>query len=397
MSTRPYQPLARRYRPTRFEGEGGLIGQPHVVRTLKNAIQTEQVANAYLFTGPRGTGKTTAARILAAALNCENRPDDGEPCGDCETCTRILGGKESTDVVEIDAATHRGADDARSLRQQAMYAPSSEHSARVFVLDEAHMLTKEAWNALLKILEEPPPRVHFVFCTTEPQKIQQSAPPILSRCQRLDMRRLTHDDIVAHLTRLAEKEGLRILPEAIVLIARRADGGMRDALSMLDQITAFQGSDEISVDSVREAFGMEPEKTYLAVIDLVAAHERGRIFSLVRHLDRSGADFVRFLEDWQDTLAALAEVQEGGTADEWSETAQNSLRKKAGYRNENGQSARAAPPLIPTPTLVELMALCQDESLIIRQASRPATLVMTLLQRSITLLESEEESGRGEA
>ncbi len=177
--------LARKYRPKRF---ADLVAQDHVAAALRGAVAQNRAAHGYLFAGPRGVGKTTAARILAMALNCERRTDAGEPCGVCGSCTRIWVGAADLDVVELDAASNRGVDDARDLRERAMYAASTEARFKVYIVDEAHMLTREAWNALLKVLEEPPPRVVFVFATTEPQKIVQSAAPILSRLQRFDFR-----------------------------------------------------------------------------------------------------------------------------------------------------------------------------------------------------------------
>jgi DNA polymerase-3 subunit gamma/tau len=181
--------LARKYRPKNF---ASVAVQSHVSNTLKGAIARGRVAHGYLLCGPRGTGKTTLARVLAMALNCEVRGAraDGEPCGECTSCQRIWSGGSSLDVVEMDAASNRSVDDARELRERAMYAPTGDDRYKVYIVDEAHMLTREAWNALLKILEEPPPRVVFVFATTEPQKIAQTAAPILSRLQRFDLKRI---------------------------------------------------------------------------------------------------------------------------------------------------------------------------------------------------------------
>src|ERR1700716_1909461 len=221
--------LARKYRPKRFSD---LIVQDHVAAALRGAVAAGRVAHGYLFAGPRGVGKTTAARVLAMALNCE-RPDAsgvaGEPCGACDSCTRIWMGAANLDVVELDAASNRGVDDARDLRERAMYAASTEGGHKVYIVDEAHMLTREAWNALLKILEEPPPRVVFVFATTEPQKIANMAAPILSRLQRFDFRRIGPHAIVSRLKQVAAAEQLNVEDDALHLIARSANGGMRDA------------------------------------------------------------------------------------------------------------------------------------------------------------------------
>src|SRR6266851_5173766 len=232
--------LARKYRPKRFSD---LLVQDHVAAALRGAVAGSRVAHGYLFAGPRGVGKTTAARILAMALNCERRgaagAPAGEPCGECDSCTRVWTGAANLDVVELDAASNRGVDDARDLRERAMYAASGEGRHKVYIVDEAHMLTREAWNALLKILEEPPPRVVFVFATTEPQKIAQAAAPVLSRLQRFDLKRIPTSEIRARLAGVLEAEGVEAEADALAMLARAADGSMRDALSLTDQVLAL--------------------------------------------------------------------------------------------------------------------------------------------------------------
>src|SRR5436305_3418926 len=281
--------LARKYRPKRFVD---VAVQSHVSTTLKGAIARGRVAHGYLLCGPRGTGKTTLARVLAMALNCERRGDpslDGEPCGDCGSCRRIWSGSASLDVVEIDAASNRGVDDARDLRERAMYAPSTEEGYKVYIVDEAHMLTREAWNALLKILEEPPPRVVFVFATTEPQKIMQAAAPVLSRLQRFDLKRIGPTDITRRLSTVLAEEGVKASDDALALIARAADGSMRDALSLTDQVISI-GDGGVTAERVREALGLAPEDEFINVLDIVADHRAGDVFTAVNKLADAGID-----------------------------------------------------------------------------------------------------------
>ena len=248
------------------------------------------------------------------ALNCPDRTNEGEPCGECESCTRIWGGHTAIDVLEIDAASNRGVDDARDLRERAMYAPSTEGRTKVYIVDEAHMLTREAWNALLKILEEPPPRVIFVFATTEPQKIQQAAAPILSRCQRFDFRRIGVPDIVARLSTVLEEEGASSPEDALRVIARKADGGMRDALSLLDQVISLTGG-EVDLDSVRRVLGLVEDERYLDLVDVLRNGPHEAVFGLVQNLVDEGYDLVEFYHGLLDVLRTMLRLRLSPEAD----------------------------------------------------------------------------------
>ena len=313
--------LARKYRPRNF---AEVAVQSHVSTTLRGAIARGRVAHGYLLCGPRGTGKTTLARVLAMALNCENKQENGEPCGKCISCQRIWAGSSSLDVVEIDAASNRGVDDARELRERAMYAPTGDDRYKVYIVDEAHMLTREAWNALLKILEEPPPRVVFVFATTEPQKIAQTAAPVLSRLQRFDLKRIGAGDITTRLKQVLADEGIEAAPDALAMLARAADGSMRDALSLTDQVLSVGGG-SLTASRVRDALGLVAEDEFLAVLRLIAERRAGDVFALVAKLADAGIDFGVFLNGLSDMLRAQLAISLGGRAEGFSPTAAEAL------------------------------------------------------------------------
>ena len=248
------------------------------------------------------------------ALNCERRtPDsgDGEPCGECDSCRRTWSGAANLDVVEIDAASNRGVDDARELRERAMYAASGPDRYKVYIIDEAHMLTREAWNALLKILEEPPPRVVFVFATTEPQKIANMSTAVLSRLQRFDFRRIGPAAIAARLTEVAQAESISIDDNALALIARVANGAMRDALSILDQVVVF-GDGAVTASGVREALGLIDDEMYAELLRIVAERRSADVFPFVSRLVELGADLGEFVNGIGEVLRAILIRLAGG-------------------------------------------------------------------------------------
>jgi DNA polymerase III subunit gamma/tau len=355
--------LARRYRPKQF---ADLLVQDHVAAVLRGAVARGRVGHGYLLTGPRGVGKTTAARILAMALNCPNRRDSGDPCGECESCLRIWNGATSLDVVEIDAASNRGVDDARDLRERAMYAASQAGHHKVYIVDEAHMLTREAWNALLKILEEPPPGVVFVFATTEPQKIAATAAPVLSRLQRFDFRRIGPAAIRARLRQVLDAEGIAADEDALTLIARHADGGMRDALSVLDQCLSF-GDGAVTAARVREVLGLVEDELYAEALGLVADQRPEGVFPLVDRLVDAGADLMEFIGGAGELLRALLMLQLGSAPEGLTEAVRQSLDR---YRDR-----------LEPGDVVRMLRLLADSEALVRRSANPRLVVETLLLR----------------
>lgn len=282
-----YRVFARKYRPQTFDE---VVGQDHITRTLQNAVSANRLAQAYLFVGPRGIGKTSTARILAKALNCVNGPTT-TPCGVCDACKEITDGR-SLDVIEIDGASNNGVENIRDLRDNAAYAPA-RGPFKIYLIDEVHMLSTGAFNALLKTLEEPPPHVKFIFATTEAQKLPAT---ITSRCQRFDLRRIPAALIAKHLTFIADSEKISLEPAAAEAIARGAEGGLRDAESMLDQMVAFCG-EKIHAQDVMDVFGFTSKETVVGLADHLFARDAGGALGIVTEQSDAGKDLSRLTSD----------------------------------------------------------------------------------------------------
>ncbi|MCY3555859.1 MAG: DNA polymerase III subunit gamma/tau [Gemmatimonadetes bacterium] len=387
-----YEVTARKWRPQEFDG---VIGQEHVTTTLKNAIQAGQIAHAYLFAGPRGVGKTTTARILAKALNCIDGPTV-TPCNVCTFCQEISEGR-SVDVLEIDGASNNRVEQVRThLLESVKYTPS-QGKHKIYIIDEVHMLTKEAFNALLKTLEEPPAHVYFIFATTDPRKV---IPTVLSRCQRFDFRRISGPTIVDHLAMISEKSGYGVQREALALIARRVDGSMRDAESLLDQVVAF-GGEALTAGEAAEVLGIVDQDVYFELLDIVAEQDVPKGLELVDRIFGQGHDLeeivLGILEHLRNLLvvkaAPEAEVLIGDAA-----LALDRFREQAG-RFETEDLLRLSQLATQMEQSVKTSALprVQLETGVVRMIRMARSVQLTDVMARLSEMARRAESGEGGA
>lgn len=370
-----YQALYRKFRPQTFDE---VRGQDAVVQTLKNQLKSGRIGHAYLFCGTRGTGKTTMARILARAVNCEHPAEDGSPCNTCDTCRTILSGN-SSNVIEIDAASNNGVDNIRQIREEVMYRPT-QGRYKVYIIDEVHMLSQSAFNALLKTLEEPPEYVIFIMATTDVNRIPIT---ILSRCQRYNFRRISIDTIADQLKNLLDQEKITAEERAVCYIARAADGSMRDALSLLDQCIAFYLGEELTYEKVLKVLGTVDTDTFSALLRCVVNQDVAGSIRILHELIRAGRDMGHFVTDFTWYIRNLLLVQ---TTDE-------NLEDVLDVSAENLQQLKEESHMIDTPGLMRYIHILSELSERIRFASQKQILVeTTLIRLCIPQMDSDKDS-----
>ncbi len=361
-----YMVLARKWRPMQF---GEVVAQNHVSTTLMNAIKNNRLATAYLFSGPRGVGKTTSARIFAKAINCDKGPI-ATPCNECPSCTEITAGR-SLDVFEIDGASNRGIDEVRNLRENLKYAPN-KGKHKIYIIDEVHMLTNEAFNALLKTLEEPPPRVLFIFATTEPHKVPAT---ILSRCQRYDFRRIPLAEIVDQLRMICKKEKIKIDDESLYLIAKKADGSMRDSQSLLDQVVSFCGVDVKSSD-LSELLGLIDLDLYFECSDCISSKNIGSGLQLTERIFNQGHDLGEFLNGLTEHFRNVLVLK--------STNKTELLEGLDTYHPRYQESAK----MFTEIDLLRLIKLCSETAYGIKRSPNPKTILEMLMVKMIKMEKS---------
>ncbi|MFA6617533.1 MAG: DNA polymerase III subunit gamma/tau [Candidatus Neomarinimicrobiota bacterium] len=351
-----HQVISLKYRPQRFED---VIGQDHITLTLKNAIEKGRLGHAYIFSGPRGTGKTTTARLLAKMVNCEN-PKNGNPCNECISCREITDGR-SLDVLEIDGASNRGIDSIRDLREQVKYPPT-RGKYKVYIIDEFHQITKDAFNALLKTLEEPPRHILFIFATTELHKV---LPTILSRCQRFEFKRIPLAEVMDLLRAIAEQEGIKIDDDSLLLIAKKGDGSVRDSQSILEQVIAFSDG-KINYDSILSILGLIREEVFFDMFRALSEGRADKALKLINDMLMQGYDLLEFVTMFSVFLRDLYMVRASGSADVLN-TVENLKKDYAELAKTQDEHA-----------LIRMLTIVNDELSRISKSANVKILVETL-------------------